>query len=655
MMPEDTEGLEAGDALLAAIVRFSPDFVALAGSDGRLRFVNPAGRRLIGVCTDEDVAGLDLAALVHASSSEAFGSEALSRGLVTGSWSGDLHLRHLGTGAPIPVALRSLRIEEATPGLTWIAVVGRSVVEGHGGEKALQISEERLRQAVRVAQLGIYDHDQRSDTLYWSAQQRAFFGVPAEEPITLQRFLELVHPEDQGVIAAAVKRAHDPASDGLFDVEYRIRRPDGTIRWMSNRGQTFFEGEGAGRKPVRSVGAVVDVTERRAAEDERANLQAQLAHAQKLETVGRLAGGVAHEFNNMLQVIVASTELLRRCLPAGQGSRLVADIDRAAGRARDVTRQLLAYSRKQLISPALVNLNLLIADTRKGLARLISEDVELRFVPQAALWTVHIDPAQVDQILMNLVINACDAMPGGGILTIETANVRLDAEYCRQHSGAAPGPYVMLAVVDNGTGMDADTRAHIFEPFFTTKKLGRGTGLGLATVYGIVDQNRGFISVESEPGHGAAFRVYLPRALGLDATPTATGEASARSAAGTVLLVEDEELVRRTTAATLEAVGYTVLAASGPGEAIAFCEQRELAIDVLLTDVVMPAMSGKELSERLTALRPDLKVVFTSGYTADVIAHHGVLNTAVAFIAKPYTRDDLARKLQSVLTGSSDP
>ena len=654
-MRDDTDPPEGQAAdRLASIVRRSTDFIALADSGGQVQFVNEHGRRLIGADPDQDLTGLKIGDLVHVSSQAVVAADALPGILGSGEWSGEIRLRHLATGAPLLVQVEGFRIDDETGRAAHIAAIGRHVTESRSARAALQISEERLRQAVRVAQIGIYDHDQRTDTLYWSAQQRAFFGLGADDPVTLHVFLGLVHPEDRGIIAAAVQRAHDPAGDGSFDIEYRSLRRDGVIRWLSNRGQTFFEGEGPARRPVRSVGAVVDLTERRIAEDERARLQARLAHAQKLETVGRLAGGVAHEFNNMLQVILASTELLRRCLPDGLGSRSVADIERAAGRARDVTRQLLAFSRKQLTSPAPVNLNALIADTQEGLARLIGENIELRFVPHGALWTATMDPAQVDQILMNLAINARDAMPGGGLLTIETANVQVDDAYCRQHAGSKPGQYVRLVVSDNGTGMDEETLSHVFEPFFTTKNLGRGTGLGLATVYGIVDQNQGFITAYSERGHGTTFEVYLPRTVELRAAGTPTAEPSVRSGRGTVLLVEDDDLVRRTTAATLEAIGYTALSASSPAEAIAFCERVELAIDVVLTDVVMRGMNGKDLGDRLESLRPGIKVVFMSGYTSNVIAQHGILDSAVHFIAKPFGISDLARKLREVLAGSEE-
>jgi signal transduction histidine kinase len=474
--------------------------------------------------------------------------------------------------------------------------------------------------------------------------------VEADEPVSLQFYLDRLHPDDRERVGEAVGRAHDPAGDGTFDIDYRIVKRSGEVRWLSNRGQTFFEGEGAARRPVRSVGAVLDITERRAAEEERAALQVQLAHAQRLETVGRLAGGVAHDFNNTLHVILGFAELLRSKLLPGEGpAAQLAEIQRAARHARDLTRQLLGFSRRQVISPALVDLNQVIADTMGSLARLIGEDVELRVVTDESLFAVNADRAQIDQVLMNLVVNSRDAMPNGGKLLIETANAHFDEAYCRQHVGVQPGPYALIAVSDSGVGMDKETIAHIFEPFFTTKELGKGTGLGLATVYGIVEQNGGFINVYSEPGRGATFKVYFPRAIG---PGEATGQPDAAAAAGgsaNILVVEDEEAVRRLTVALVESIGYNVFAAARPEEALARCLRGEPPIDLVLTDVVMPGMSGKDLRDRLAQLAPGVKVVFTSGYTANVIAHHGILDPGVHFIAKPFGVTELARKLREVL------
>jgi PAS domain S-box-containing protein len=531
-----------------------------------------------------------------------------------------------------------------------VATVSRDLGEARAAQAALRISEERLRQAVRVTQIGIYDHDQRADTLYWSPEQRSIFGFGVEEPVTLQGFLECLYAEDGPRIGEAVQRAHDPAGDGTFDIEYRIVRRDGAVRWISNRGQTFFEGEGAARRPVRSVGAIADITDRHKAEEDRARLQAQLAHAQRLDSLGRLAGGVAHDFNNMLHVIIGFAELLRARVRQDEVlSGHVGEIERAARRAGEVTRQLLAFSRKQVISPVPSNLGALVAGTAATLGRLIGEDIALRVVADEGLWTVNVDPAQVDQILINLAVNARDAMPGGGKLTIETANVTLDEAYCRSHVGATPGQYVVLAVSDDGVGMDGETLSHLFEPFFTTKEVGKGTGLGLATIHGIVEQSRGFINVYSEVGRGTTIKIYLPRGTGGASPVEQPPEPLGSAGGGRVLVVEDDESVRRLTAAIVESLGYQVIATGSPAEAIELCAGGDPPIDVVLTDVIMPGISGKELRARLQSLRPGLKVVFTSAYTANVVANQGILEEDVSFIPKPFGMTDLARKLREAL------
>ncbi|HUL59142.1 MAG TPA: ATP-binding protein [Anaeromyxobacteraceae bacterium] len=499
---------------------------------------------------------------------------------------------------------------------------------------------------MRVAHIGIFDHDQRTDTIYWSPKQREIYGIDAEELVTLQLFLDHVYPADRERIDEAVRAAHTPGGDGLFDVEHRITRRDGAVRWLKTRSQTFFEGEGEGRRPVRTVGAVIDITDTRRAEEERERLRTLLAQAQKLESVGLLAGGVAHEFNNMLAVILGNAEMLQSPLagdPAASAD--LSEIVRAAGQARDVTRQLLAFSRKQIVSPQPLSPNLLLARIRSTLARLIGEDVDLRFLPGPEVWSVEMDHSQFEQVLVNLAVNARDAMPRGGTLTVETANVQLDEEYCRRNPGFRPGDYVLVAVSDTGVGMDPETLERVFEPFFTTKPLGKGTGLGLATVHGIVTQCGGTVHVYSEPGIGSTFKIHLPRLRAEQEVTAARDAAPAVVGSGTVLLVEDEPMVRRMTAAMLASLGLSVLAAESPGDALEQAARKDTRIDLLLTDVVMPGMSGKELRDRILALRPDLPVLFMSGYTPDVISHHGVLEAGVHLLQKPFSIGHLTRAI----------
>jgi two-component system cell cycle sensor histidine kinase/response regulator CckA len=379
------------------------------------------------------------------------------------------------------------------------------------------------------------------------------------------------------------------------------------------------------------------------------SMEAQLLHAQKMEAVGRLAGGVAHDFNNVLSVILSYAELITADLKSDDPLRAdIEEIRRAGLRAAELTRQLLAFSRRQVLETKVVNLNDSLAAIEKMVGRLLGADVTLAVSPGINLWNVVVDPGQFEQILMNLAVNARDAMPRGGKLSVETANAVLDEEFARAHPDVHAGEYVMVGVSDTGAGMDRETQSRIFEPFFTTKE--KGTGLGLATVFGIVRQSGGHIWVYSESGVGTTFKVYLPRFAGAAVSPSAApSELEAERGSETILLVEDEEPVRVLARTILQRHGYVVLDAPNGGEALLICEQHAARIDLLLTDVVLPRMSGRLLAERLATLRPEMKVLFMSGYTDDAILLHGVLDSGVAFLSKPLTPTSLTRKVRAVL------
>jgi signal transduction histidine kinase/CheY-like chemotaxis protein len=393
-----------------------------------------------------------------------------------------------------------------------------------------------------------------------------------------------------------------------------------------------------------------DISERKRAEAEKEKLHAQLLHAQKMESVGRLAGGIAHDFNNMLGVILGNVELALEEIDAEDP--LHADLDeirKAAQRSSDLTRQLLAFARKQTIAPRVLDLNEAISGMLTMLKRLIGEDIDLVWLPGEDLSSVKMDPSQLDQILANLSVNARDAISGNGKVTIETGNFSFDDAYCADHPGYVPGSYVMMAVSDNGCGMSKEVSDHIFEPFFTTKSMGEGTGLGLATVYGIIRQNDGFINVYSEPGRGTTFRISLPvyaEKVSLDETALTADYVGGKE---TILLVEDEEAILRLGKRLLERFGYRVLAAGTPGEALNLAEQYTGEIDLLMTDIIMPEMNGRELAATMHSRHPELKCLYTSGYTDNVIARHGVLEEGLHFIQKPYSMKDLADKVREAL------
>ena len=400
----------------------------------------------------------------------------------------------------------------------------------------------------------------------------------------------------------------------------------------------------------RHLAFVRDISDRQKAEKERERLQAQLLQSQKLESVGRLAGGVAHDFNNMLSVILGSNELIKTKLaPNDPLLRDLELIDQAATRSKHITQQLLAFSRKQIFEPKILDVNALIRGLERTLATMIGEDINLAFFPGSDQMKIEFDPVQFEQIILNLAVNARDAMPGGGKLTLETAHVVLDEAYCRDHAEFLPGDFVRLSISDNGEGMPPEIASRIFDPFFTTKEVGKGSGLGLSTVYGIVKQGGGFINVYTEPGLGTTFKIYILRAEG-DVEPAASPDDSRlETGSETILLVEDDNMVRTVTKVLLENLGYKVVSTVDPEEAIAIFGKEPSAIDLLLTDMVMPKMNGKVLYDQLKRARPGLKALFMSGYTTSAIVHHGALDKDVHFIAKPFQISKLARKVRQAI------
>ncbi|OLC71948.1 MAG: hypothetical protein AUH78_17120 [Gemmatimonadetes bacterium 13_1_40CM_4_69_8] len=510
-------------------------------------------------------------------------------------------------------------------------------------EQQRRESEVSYRTLVERAPMGIYR----------SSAEGKFLSVNA----ALVRMLGYDSPEAVQQLDMARDVYADPAErQRLLDRDTYTEREYDEVEATWKRKDGLLLKVQLSVRAVRNVASGVayyetivrDVTEQR-------RLQAQLMQAQKMEAVGRLAGGVAHDFNNLLTVIISYSDLLLEDLGRDDPKREdVAAVRKAAEGAAALTHQLLAFSRQQVLQPKVLDVNATVASTEKLLRRLIGEDIQLVAKLGSGLGSVKADPGQIEQVIMNLAVNARDAMPAGGQLTIETANVEMDEAYVRGHPLAQPGRYVMLAVSDTGTGMDEQTKAHIFEPFFTTKELGKGTGLGLATVYGIVKQSGGFIWLYSEPGHGTSFKIYMPRVD--ESAERATPAAAAPLPRGTetILVVEDAPAVRAVTRQVLERQGYTVLEAPNGGAALVLATKHHGPIHLLLTDVVMPGVNGRQLAEQLARPRPDMMVLFTSGYTDDSVVRHGVLESGIAYLQKPFTPDGVARKVREVLDSSRD-
>lgn len=560
------------------------------------------------------------------------------------------------TGIPYELELETLR-EDGSRGWMWVhgevirdatgTTVGlRGVTQDITGrkqtEEALKTSEKKYHSLFKNAQVALF-RNRLSDGKILEINERyakmsgysniedcmAEFNAADAwvDPNGRKEFLRILHKN--GFIS---------------DYETEIIRRDGTHIWISFSA-TIFPEQGF------LEGSIVDITERKRSERNQEKLQLQLNQAQKMESVGRLAGGVAHDFNNMLSIILGNAEIIMEDVdPSNPIVTNLEEIYKAAERSSSLTRQLLAFARKQTIAPKILNLNHVLADMLKMLMRLIGEDIDLTWNPAPNLWSVKIDPSQIDQILANLCVNARDSIKSVGKVTIETGNISFDEAYCKEHQGFNPGSYVMMAVSDNGSGMDKKILDKLFEPFFTTKSIGQGTGLGLATVYGIVKQNHGFINVYSEPGEGTTFKIYLPVHSETAVAKQKDFKKTSLKGNETILLVEDEKAILKMTKIMLERLGYTVLTASAPTEAISIMETSNVnEIHLLMTDVVMPEMNGRDLSRKLLTIYPGLKCLFMSGYTANVIAHHGVLDTGVQFINKPFSMQDLAAKVRDVL------
>ncbi len=752
----ETVAQPAGDKeeLYRFLMENTHDIISLHDEAARQVYVSPSMRRLLGwlpLSPFEGIHSDDLPAVREAWRRALAGERTVftfRHAYVDGSW------RWLEASA-VPVQFR---------GRPHVLAITRDVTERKEAEDALRRSERLLAEAGRIAHVGFWEHDRDADRMIWSDEVCRIIGVPPGSGVwKLADYQERLHPDDRPMQAAAIERAL--RGDSPYDLEYRLVRPSGEVRYVHTVGEVVRDELG---QPRRAFGVIQDITERKLVEEKhrrsvellrraeamahvagwtltlqdgvvlaseegqrlfgwtpgphrledlmalvhpedlprtRAAMHAALAgtpfemehrivvhgevkwvrrrvepetdpqgrvirligvsqdvtaqrrleeqfrQAQKMEAIGTLAGGVAHDFNNLLTIINGYTDLLLSSLKPGDPMRnLLAEIHKAGERAGSLTRQLLMFSRQQVVEPKVLDLNAEVVDTEKMLRRLIGEDIVLRTALDPAIAPVKADPGQLQQVLMNLSVNARDAMPQGGRLTIETQNVTLDDTYAETHPGVRPGQYVMLAVSDTGTGMDAKTKARIFEPFFTTKGAGKGTGLGLAVVHGVITQSEGHIDVYSEVGRGTTFKIYLPAVK--ERLPTGKsfhGLHSMPRGSERVLLVEDEDAVRALARLVLASCGYTVLEAADGREAVRAAEHDSGRIDLVVSDVVMPHLGGRQLVEQLAAVKPGMKVLFLSGYTDDAIVRHGVLEAEYAFLQKPFTPTALAQKVREVL------
>jgi PAS domain S-box-containing protein len=611
------------------------DGMAIVSPEGKYTYANAALARLLGHASPQTIIGKAWTDLHSAEEAERLEREMQHGLLRDGRWFGEMTIHR--NGEPLPMEMSVTMLPDG-----GVVTIGRDISDRLRAERSREEAEAKYQTLVEqvaaisyIAELGV-----DGQWLYVSPQVETMFGFAMDDWLAGSRqWMRHVHAEDHQVVEAAEEASK---RGERFQAEYRVIRKDGRTIWVSD---TAVVVPGSGSHPLME-GIIVDITERK-------QFEGQLQQARRMEAVGRLAGGIAHDFNNLLTIIKGYTELA--LLRAKGLPELKTDIERiedASERASGLVRQLLAFSRRQVLQPKVLDLNGIVIGLDKLLRRLMDGDIEMLTVADKPVGAIKADPGQIEQVIMNLVVNARDAMPDGGRLIVETANVELDAIYARDHATVCPGRYVMLAVSDTGTGMSAETVAHIFEPFYTTKESGRGTGLGLSTVYGIVKQSGGYIWVYSETGRGTTFKVYLPRVdEALESLPATklTTQGPARTGSETILLVEDEPDLRELTRTVLAAKGYTVIEARNAEEAERLAENNGPKIHLLLTDVIMPGMSGRELAKRILARHSAVRVLYMSGYTYNVIAQGGTLERGVAFLQKPFAPSALVEKVREVL------
>jgi len=640
----DVSEREQSEALLrqseekyASMVHSSPDAITLRSlPDRRYLEVNEGFTRLTGYTTEEVLGKTpaDLNLWVEPEPHRTTLEKVETEGQVQGE-----EFRFRTKSGEIRYG-RVSAVRVMINGKQYMLSVTHDITDSKRVEEELQKSESQFRSLVHDAPYGIYRVALDGRLLQVNPALVRMLGYESEEELTRGSVEKDIYrnPETRQRLV----RDHWQKQD-FREVEAEYRRKDGNIIIVRMTGHPV-------REKDHSLAYIEvfaeDITERR-------SLEKQLLQSQKMEAIGRLAGGIAHDFNNLLGVILGHSDILDQQIGGNDRLRKSVEATRnAAERAAALTMQLLTFSRKQVIEPTVIDLNASVMEIEKMLHRVIGEDIELSIRLQPDLGRVKADPGQLSQVLLNLAVNSRDAMPSGGKLVIETANADLDDTYGRQHLGARPGPHVMLAVSDTGTGMDSETLSHIFEPFFTTKETGKGTGLGLSMVYGIIKQSNGYIMAYSEPGRGTTFKIYFPRTQE-SASPVQKANDEIPSGAETVMVVEDEAPLRELTRVLLEDAGYTVLESSGAEDALETAKDMQRKIDLLLTDIVMPRLDGRELANQMVSLRPDLKVLYMSGYTDDIIVHRGVLTQGAVLVQKPFTKRTLLQKVRETLDSKS--
>jgi two-component system cell cycle sensor histidine kinase/response regulator CckA len=643
--------LTASEALTRGILENVQDAYVRVDLDGRILMVSPSAVGLYGYGSMEEMIGLPTTAL-YATQEER--PRVLEELKLHGSLRDIVGQGRKKDGTIFWVSLNARFFKNEQGKVAGAECFARDISEREQVADRLRASEERYKQLVDNTDTGFVVIDEQGIVVSANEPYVRLAGAKRMEDVVGHSVTEWTAPDQRENNARAVALCARQGSIQDFETVYQ--HADGTRVEVTINATVEETAEGG----KRLASLCRDITARKRAEAERENLEQQLRLSQRLESIGSLAGGIAHDFNNLLSVILCCTDFaLGRVTDDDRARDELLEVKKAGERAVALTRQLLAFSRKQVLQPVVLDLNQIAAGVEKMLRRILGEDIDYVQVLAPDLGVVRADPGQIEQVLMNLVVNARDAMPTGGKLTIETCNVDLDEEYAARHVATKPGAYVRLVVSDTGCGMDAATQARVFEPFFTTKEKGKGTGLGLSTVYGIVKQSGGNIWVYSEPGQGTTFKIYLPRVFSAEKTVTGSRLAAVPDRATgteTILVVDDEKAIRHIAKGILGAAGYTVLTAAAASNALLTSKAHQGKIHLLLTDVVMPHVSGRALAESLAVARPGIKVLYMSGYTDDAIVHHGTLDPGTHFIGKPFSGADLTKKVREVLdSGMTKP